>query len=249
MIYEQSPTVGEIAKAMVEFRRSIGKIAKKSDNPFFHSKYASLSDIHDSIDIPLSDQGLSLLHFLVGEGMVATLVHVSGEWMRGEFSVSVTERNKPQAMGSGVTYFLRYSTGAILGLNIDEDDDGNAASAKKPAESIRHEYPSPRSASAKVQERYPETPMKEPKRDIRATISDLAEKTTAKGVKFTVATDTEGSDYYVFGKDDRDLLMAKVGMDGEAQITGTVEVTAKEGRSFLNLSGVAIMEGAEEVPF
>jgi len=33
-----------------------------------------------------------------------------------------------QGIGSAITYARRYALGAILGLNIDDDDDGNAAS-------------------------------------------------------------------------------------------------------------------------
>jgi hypothetical protein len=39
----------------------------------------------------------------------------------------VVKTNDPQAMGSAITYARRYALGSILGLNIDEDDDGNLA--------------------------------------------------------------------------------------------------------------------------
>ena len=37
-------------------------------------------------------------------------------------------KNDPQGLGSVITYQRRYALGAILGLNIDDDDDGNRAS-------------------------------------------------------------------------------------------------------------------------
>jgi hypothetical protein len=37
----------------------------------------------------------------------------------------------PQAYGSVITYQRRYALSAILGLNTDEDDDGNKASTQK----------------------------------------------------------------------------------------------------------------------
>jgi hypothetical protein len=37
-------------------------------------------------------------------------------------------KNDPQSMGSAITYQRRYSLAALLNLNIDKDDDGNAAS-------------------------------------------------------------------------------------------------------------------------
>ena len=39
-------------------------------------------------------------------------------------------KNDPQGLGSAITYQRRYALGAILGLNIDIDDDGNAASTQ-----------------------------------------------------------------------------------------------------------------------
>ena len=37
-------------------------------------------------------------------------------------------KNDPQGLGSAITYQRRYALGAILGLNIEDDDDGNGAS-------------------------------------------------------------------------------------------------------------------------
>jgi hypothetical protein len=44
----------------------------------------------------------------------------------------IPAKNDPQGLGSAITYQRRYSLGAVLGLNIDNDDDGNATSS--PAE-------------------------------------------------------------------------------------------------------------------
>lgn len=61
--------------------------------------------------------------------MTTTLIHAeSGEFMRGTFKMTPA-KNDPQGQGSVITYQRRYALGAILGLNIDEDDDGNAGSA------------------------------------------------------------------------------------------------------------------------
>ena len=37
-------------------------------------------------------------------------------------------KDDPQGAGSVITYQRRYALGAVLGLNIDEDDDANKAS-------------------------------------------------------------------------------------------------------------------------
>jgi hypothetical protein len=41
-------------------------------------------------------------------------------------------KDDPQQQGSRITYQRRYAIGAVLGLNIDEDDDGNKASLPQP---------------------------------------------------------------------------------------------------------------------
>jgi hypothetical protein len=58
------------------------------------------------------------------------LIHAeSGEYLMANSTMHPT-KSDPQSMGSAITYQRRYSIGAILNLNIDEDDDGNAASTQ-----------------------------------------------------------------------------------------------------------------------
>jgi hypothetical protein len=125
-----SESIKSISTALVAFHKEVGKIAKGSTNPFFKSKYASLSDILDAISEPLANNGLSVVQFPEGENALTTrLVHISGEWMEGAYSMKPT-KDTPQDRGSAITYQRRYAIGAILSLNIDEDDDGNRASQK-----------------------------------------------------------------------------------------------------------------------
>jgi hypothetical protein len=42
------------------------------------------------------------------------------------------EKNSPQAIGSAITYMRRYAISAVLGLIVEEDDDGNKASNPTP---------------------------------------------------------------------------------------------------------------------
>ena len=65
---------------------------------------------------------------MVGEDNTLTtlLVHESGEYI-GDRMHMMPIKQDPQAQGSAITYARRYAVGAILSLNIDEDDDGNLA--------------------------------------------------------------------------------------------------------------------------
>lgn len=137
-----SESIKEISSALVKFHASVGKIKKGSNNPFFKSKYASLSDILDIIDEPLTSNGLVIVQFPEGTNTLTTrLLHESGEWIEANYFMKPTKED-PQSFGSVITYQRRYAIGAILSLNIgtEEDDDGNKASepVKKPKLTPEH---------------------------------------------------------------------------------------------------------------
>lgn len=136
-----SESIKEISKAMVEFHSKVSKIAKSENNPFFKSKYASLANILDVISKPLNESKLVILQFPTEQYKLTTrLLHESGEWFEDTYEMQPT-KHTPQDAGSVITYQRRYAIGAILNLNIDEDDDGNKASEppKKPTLEIGSE--------------------------------------------------------------------------------------------------------------
>lgn len=136
---EQSSEIGELAKALVAFHRECPTIKKSDRNPFLGSYYAGLPTILDTIKEPLVKAGLSIVQIPVGKfELSTTLMHESGQWIRAayymeplETVVDKTTKEKaitPQTIGSVITYQRRYAIGAVLCLNIDTDDDANAAS-------------------------------------------------------------------------------------------------------------------------
>lgn len=119
-----------IAKALVEFHRKVGVIKKDSVNPFFQSKYAALPDILTAVDPILVQCNLAVVQIPVAENELDTiLLHTSGQSISGRFKFTPKDTS-PQSLGSAITYARRYALGAILSLNVDEDDDGNAASGR-----------------------------------------------------------------------------------------------------------------------
>lgn len=127
---EKSESIKNLAIALCSFQSAVETIKKTAINPFFKSKYASLSDILDVIRQPLTDNGLSFVQFPKGKYCLDTmLLHTSGEWISEAYEM-VPIKNDPQGAGSVITYQRRYALGAILGLNIDVDDDANKASEK-----------------------------------------------------------------------------------------------------------------------
>ena len=125
---KHSTTIGEIAGAMLKFQTEVGKISKSAVNPFFKSTYAPLHEILSAIRKPLTDAGLVVMQFPTGENYLETIIiHRSGEWVRDKYYMKPIKAD-PQSFGSVITYQKRYALVAILGLNVEEDDDGNRAS-------------------------------------------------------------------------------------------------------------------------
>ena len=123
----KSESITELAKALVKFHSVMGKVSKDAKNPFFKNNYASLSNIIEAVTKPLNDNGLSVLQLPSIEGLTTLLLHESGEWISSVSATPVKDATDPQKLGSAITYARRYALGAILSLNIDEDDDGQKA--------------------------------------------------------------------------------------------------------------------------
>jgi hypothetical protein len=143
---EKSESIKEIAKALIVFHVKVDKISKDATNPFFKSRYASLSNILETINDALNESGLAVCQFPVNEhGLTTILIHSeSGEFISACYEMKPV-KDDPQSRGSAITYQRRYALAAILGLNIDDDDDANAASApavvKQPAAANGKELP------------------------------------------------------------------------------------------------------------
>lgn len=122
-----------------EFRAKVGKVAKDGSNPAFRSKYATLPGILDAIEVPLAECGLTFVQTLnaTEDGSVSLTTGIHALESNGSGSLFCTSvmrpaDSKPQTYGSCITYARRYGLVTVLGLNVDDDDDGNAASGVKP---------------------------------------------------------------------------------------------------------------------
>ncbi len=125
---EKSESIKELSAAMVKFTGMMTKVKKDATNPFFKNKYASLSNIIEATQKPLSECGLAVLQLPAGENQLTTmLIHETGEYIAETYTMKPA-KNDPQGIGSAITYQRRYAMGAVLNLNIDEDDDANQAS-------------------------------------------------------------------------------------------------------------------------
>lgn len=114
--------------ALVTFRDKVSSVKKWAENPFFESHYADLPSILEVIKDPLKESWLAISHKCKSTDwwfvVVTTLGHAeSWESTESEFPVF---GNKPQEIGSSISYARRYNLLALLDIPT-EDDDGNTA--------------------------------------------------------------------------------------------------------------------------
>ncbi len=125
----KSDSISKLSAALCSFQGKMGAISKENLNPFFKSKYASLSTILEAIQSPMFEAGLAITQFPDDDKLTTILIHgESGQFLESSYKMPVSKQNDPQAVGSAITYARRYAIGAVLSLNIDEDDDANSAS-------------------------------------------------------------------------------------------------------------------------
>ena len=164
----QSETITAIAPAIVKAAAELGPIAKDATNPAFRNKYATLDAIMEQVRPVLAKHGLAVMQGVthpetvdgrvVGLAVETRLLHLSGEWIASTVTLPV-EKATAQGAGSAISYGRRYGLSAMLGLTA-EDDDGNAASAPRPAQ---RSTPSPEpEAGRRMYETVPDTPRRKP---------------------------------------------------------------------------------------
>lgn len=127
-----------VSAALLAAQREFPKIAKDkvakietSGGGSYSYSYADLGSILEAVTPILHTHGLALAQDPVSEGaqvgVSTSLIHESGEALH--FGALLLPAGKtPQSVGSAVTYARRYALAAVLGLNVDDDDDGQRAS-------------------------------------------------------------------------------------------------------------------------
>ena len=123
----------QITHALIKAQMKFPLVKKEDSNPFFKSKYAGLPSVLEAVLPELNKNDLVLTQSPITDGdrigVETTIYHTSGEFITSKFTLNLA-KNDPQGAGSAITYARRYALVSMLGLNVDEDDDGNAASNK-----------------------------------------------------------------------------------------------------------------------
>jgi len=151
---ETSQELQQLAEALAKAQAELSPVPFDSNNPFYKSRYASLSAVIAEVRKVLPKHGLSIVqtptsHMEFGifyAGVETMLIHNSGQWIKGSVAVPVvatelievfTRRfnkdgdayyaspNILQEAGKIITYLRRYGIVSILMLSAEEDLDGN----------------------------------------------------------------------------------------------------------------------------
>lgn len=157
-----SEQINELATALSAFQGEMKAVQFDSSNPYFKSKYASLSALVDAASKVLVKHGLAVSQVLTGDGGVNTvLMHKSGQFIGDTLKLQPVKVD-PQGVGSAITYARRYAYASILGLVSDSDDDGNGASTtpKGTVQAVKEAIAQPAKPTMPVKQ--PEMPIKDP---------------------------------------------------------------------------------------
>ena len=136
-IFEKSEQINEIAAALAIAQAVIVQPAKtkKASLGKYSYNYCDLSDVIAACRRPLSDQGIAFVQSPYVHGNIVwvttLLMHQSGQWISCSLSAEVSD-NRPQTLGSAITYLRRYSLSPMVGIAPDEDDDAQTAQGTSP---------------------------------------------------------------------------------------------------------------------
>ena len=121
--------------AFLEMQKDFPLIKKTENNPFFKSKYAGLPQVLEVVLPILHKHEFYLTQSPVSEldrvGVKTTITYKDGTSISDLFVMTLAKED-PQGAGSAITYARRYAIVSMLGLNVDEDDDGETASGRPP---------------------------------------------------------------------------------------------------------------------
>lgn len=123
------PRLSELLTAKIAAQRAFKPLAKSGYNTHFKQHYSTLADMHEACGEGLGANGLNVTQVVEGlDGknyLVTYLYHTNGAFLRSD--IPLEARADPQSVGSWLTYLRRYGLAAMLGLESEMDDDGEAA--------------------------------------------------------------------------------------------------------------------------
>jgi len=132
-----STKINDLVKAIAEFKKEVPEL-KTDKAAGGRYKYQSLPALINAITPALAKHGCTVMqpvHTLGDVTYIITMVlHSSGQYIRSVTALpdkylmagkTVNTRENLQAMGGAITYTRRHALKSMLGIDADEDTDGN----------------------------------------------------------------------------------------------------------------------------
>lgn len=122
----------EFVTAWNAFRSALPPAPKTSLNPHFKNRFTPLDTWIDNALVASRAANFALLEsvkLLVVDGVVyqVHVIEVIGEHGFNTSEYLISEVDKPQAMGSSLTYARRYHLQTVLGATGEDDNDAETA--------------------------------------------------------------------------------------------------------------------------
>lgn len=132
-----SDNINEIAAALSKAQGEIknpkkdktAKVQTKTGKDYEYS-YSDLASLRDAVTPALSKHGIAVVQFteVIAAGIIlhTRLAHSSGQWIESTYPIEATT-DRPQAIGSALSFGRRYCLASICGVASEDDDDGAVA--------------------------------------------------------------------------------------------------------------------------
>lgn len=130
----RSIEVNELYAALAKAQGDMKAATSSSENPYFKSSYADLTEIVESSRPALTKHGLAVIQQICpnndGSNVLYTiLTHSSGQYIESAMKI-IPAKTDIQSLGSHITYLRRYCYASLIGVVVaNEDDDGEIAVA------------------------------------------------------------------------------------------------------------------------
>jgi len=160
----QSENIHELATALSKAQGEMRSAVKDAKNPFFRSMFASLGSCWDACRQCLTKNGLAVVQQVEsseGQDFLTTkLIHSSGQWMSSKLPLILKDKSM-QGLGASISYARRYGLIAMVGIDADEDLDGEDTVTKE-QEAARNKQ-APKKPEMPPIDHFPEPPKHDPK--------------------------------------------------------------------------------------
>ena len=124
--------VKKLDAAIIKARAEFPLLTRNGTNPAFKSSYATLDDVLACVMPVCNKHGLNISTanwFVEGKPCAITsITHKEGGFRQSCFPIADVS---PQKAGGTMTYAQRYQICSLLGIQAEDDDDGNTAQGVK----------------------------------------------------------------------------------------------------------------------